>query len=165
MEYHITLKSGSRVVNVHDGLLYALKRFKGSLNQMLTALNKHLHLNIIRNQLALCLLYTSSLFAPDQDKVRLIGRRYGGYWRYTNMVDFCYLVNCYYPPRKLLDEMKANFDSLMCQYPSGMYVNSLLAARNFSLRQEQIVVGNGAAELIKSLTERMSCLLYTSRCV
>ena len=97
-----------------------------------------------------------SLFAPDQDKVRLIGRRYGGYWRYTNMVDFCYLVNCYYPPRKLLDEMKANFDSLMCQYPSGMYVNSLLAARNFSLRQEQIVVGNGAAELIKSLTERMS---------
>lgn len=36
-----------------------------------------------------------------------------------------------------------------------MAVNSLLAARNFSLRQDQIVVGNGAAELIKALMERV----------
>ena len=36
--------------------------------------------------------------------------------------------------------------------PSGMAVNSLLAARNLPpLGQDQIVVGNGAAELIKAL--------------
>lgn len=95
-----------------------------------------------------------SMFAPEAERTRLIQRRFGGYWRYPRMVDFCYLINCYYPPKKLLDEMKANFDALVCQYPSGMYVNSLLAARNFSLRQEQVVVGNGAAELIKALLER-----------
>ena len=72
------------------------------------------------------------------------------------MVDFCYLINCYYPPKKMLEEMKANFDSLVCQYPSGMYVNSLLAARNFGLRQDQIVPGNGAAELIKIILEHTS---------
>ncbi len=97
-----------------------------------------------------------SMFASDNEKVGLIQRRYGGYWRYPKMVDFCYLINCYYPPKKMLEEMKANFDALVCQYPSGMYVNSLLAARNFSLRQEQIVVGNGAAELIKALMEHMT---------
>ena len=96
-----------------------------------------------------------SLFAEDKDRLPLIQRRYGGYWRYPKMLDFCYLVNCYYPPKKMLEEMKANFDSLVCQYPSGMYVNSLLAGRNFGVCQDQIVPGNGAAELIKLLVEKM----------
>jgi histidinol-phosphate/aromatic aminotransferase/cobyric acid decarboxylase-like protein/choline kinase len=104
-----------------------------------------------------------SMFADEEEKVGLIQRRYGGYWRYPKMLDFCYLVNCYYPPKKMLDEMKANFDVLACQYPSGMYVNSLLAARNFSLRQEQIVVGNGAAELIKALMEQLGGTLGVIR--
>ena len=49
------------------------------------------------------------------------------------------------------DELRANFDTLLTQYPSGMRVNSLLAAKNFGVHQENILVGNGAAELIKSL--------------
>lgn len=97
-----------------------------------------------------------SMFAPDEQKTPLIQKRFGGYWRYPKMLDFCYLVNCYYPPEKMMEEMKANFDALVCQYPSGMYVNSLLAARNFSLRSDQIVVGNGAAELIKALLEQLT---------
>ena len=48
-----------------------------------------------------------SLFAPEKEKTALIHRRFGGYWRYPKMLDFCYLVNCYYPPRKMLDEIKA----------------------------------------------------------
>ena len=51
------------------------------------------------------------------------------------------------------DELKANFNALLTEYPSGMRVNSLLAAKNFGVRQENILVGNGAAELIKSLME------------
>lgn len=92
-----------------------------------------------------------SMFAPEKERTALISRRFGGYWRYPGMLDFCYLVNSYYPPKKMLDEIRSNFDVLIRQYPSGMYVNSLLAARNFSLRQDQILVGNGAAELIKAL--------------
>ena len=93
-----------------------------------------------------------SLFATDPDeKASLIQGRYGGYWRYPKMKDFCYLVNPYFPPRKMLDEIKANFDILISEYPSGMRVNSLLAAKNFGVHKENIIVGNGAAELIKSL--------------
>lgn len=97
-----------------------------------------------------------SIFSPDDDeRVRLLQSRYGGYWRYPKLLDFCYLVNPYFPPTKMKDELRANFDTLLTEYPSGMRVNSLLAAKNFGVHQENILVGNGAAELIKSLMERM----------
>lgn len=93
-----------------------------------------------------------SIFSPDEDeRVKLLQGRYGGYWRYPKLLDFCYLVNPYFPPEKMKDELRANFDTLLTEYPSGMRVNSLLAAKNFSVHQENILVGNGAAELIKSL--------------
>lgn len=99
----------------------------------------------------------TSIFTPDEDeKVALLQGRYGGYWRYPKLLDFCYLVNPYFPPQKMVDEIKANFDTLLRDYPSGMRVNSLLAAKNFGVHQENILVGNGAAELIKSLMERIS---------
>lgn len=95
-----------------------------------------------------------SLFAPsDEERLTRIQSRYGGYWRYPKLLDFCYLVNPYYPSNKMKKEMIANFDSLLTQYPSGMYVNSLLASRNFGVKQDYIAVGNGAAELIKSVME------------
>lgn len=99
----------------------------------------------------------TTLFAANEDlRVELMQSRFGGYWRYPNLLDFCYLVNPYFPPQKLLDELKANFDTLVTQYPSGMKVNSLLAAKNFGVLQEHIVVGNGAAELIKAVVEPMT---------
>lgn len=93
-----------------------------------------------------------SIFTPDDDeRVKLLQGRYGGYWRYPKLIDFCYLVNPYFPPEKMKDEIRASFDTLLTEYPSGMRVNSLLAAKNFGVHQENIIVGNGAAELIKSL--------------
>lgn len=98
----------------------------------------------------------TSMFAPDPDeRVGLLQARYGGYWRYQRLLDFCYLVNPYFPPQKLIDEIKASFETLLTQYPSGMRVNSLLAAKNFGVPIENILVGNGAAELIKALMEHL----------
>lgn len=94
----------------------------------------------------------STLFASSsKQKTTLLQKRYGGYWRYPRMLDFCYLVNPFFPPQRLKDEIKASFDELLTQYPSGLAVNSLLASKNFGIKQSNIVVGNGAAELIKEL--------------
>ncbi|MBP5262388.1 MAG: aminotransferase class I/II-fold pyridoxal phosphate-dependent enzyme [Clostridiales bacterium] len=98
-----------------------------------------------------------SLFTTDDDdRVRRLQGRYGGYWRYPHLLDFCYLVNPYFPPAKLVEEMKASFGTLLTEYPSGMRVNSLLAGKNFGVHTENIIIGNGAAELIKSLMENIS---------
>lgn len=102
----------------------------------------------------------SGMFAPtDDEHYKAISSRYGGYWRYPQMLDFCYLVNPYFPPQRMIDEIKASFEALMREYPSGMRVNSLLASKNFGVKQDFIVVGNGAAELIKALMENWTGIL------
>ena len=94
-----------------------------------------------------------AIFADDQDVLRKYYGRYGGFWRFPQMLDFCYLVNPFFPSKRMKDELRSNFDTLLTEYPSGMMVNSPLAGKYFGIRQDYVVVGNGAAELIKSLME------------
>ena len=94
-----------------------------------------------------------ALFADEQDVLRKYYGRYGGFWRFPQMLDFCYLVNPYFPSRRMKDELRANFDTLLTEYPSGMKVNTLIASKCFGVSEPYIVPGNGAAELIKVLME------------
>lgn len=92
-----------------------------------------------------------SIFSSEDEKLKKLQVRYGGYWRYPKLKDFCYLVNPYFPPKKMVDELKMNFETLLTQYPSGLKVNNLLASKYFNIKEEYILVGNGAAELIKAV--------------
>lgn len=94
-----------------------------------------------------------TIFADDVEKLNRLQHSYGGYWRYPYLLDFCYLVNPYFPRQRMIEEIKANFEPLLRNYPSGMAVNSMLAAKYFGLREENVCIGNGAAELIKSVIE------------
>lgn len=96
-----------------------------------------------------------SLFAEENDKFKKYEQRYGGYWRYPELLDFCYLVNPFYPNKKLISEMKSNFENLLKDYPSGLEVNNILAANFFGIKKEFICIGNGAAELIKILMDQI----------
>jgi len=86
-----------------------------------------------------------------KEKLSLIQKRYGGYWRFPEIKDFCYLVNPYFPPHKMQEEMKAYFYDLLSQYPSGLNTQNLLAGKMFGVEAENIIVGNGAAEIIKGV--------------
>ena len=94
-----------------------------------------------------------ALFADDKDVIRKYYGRYGGFWRFPQMLDFCYLVNPYFPSKRMKDELRSNFDTLLTEYPSGMKVNTLIASKCFGVSEQYIVPGNGAAELIKVLME------------
>jgi len=94
-----------------------------------------------------------ALFADEKDILRKYYGRYGGFWRFPQMLDFCYLVNPYFPSRRMKDELRANFDTLLTEYPSGMKVNTLIASKCFGVSEQYVVPGNGAAELIKVLME------------
>lgn len=95
----------------------------------------------------------SAIFSEHETKYGEYHKRYGGYWRFPSLLDFCYLVNPFFPPKRMMDEIKSNFDTLLTEYPSGQWVNSLLAAKYFGISQDYVIVGNGAAELIKSFAE------------
>ena len=92
-------------------------------------------------------------FKTGSEKLHSLQKRYGGYWRFPQLKDFCYLVNPYFPPEKLINEMTASFGTLLRQYPSGAAQQSLLASKIFNVLPEHIAVGNGAAELIASLAK------------
>ena len=92
------------------------------------------------------------LFADPEDRYRLLSQRYGGYWRFDELKDFCYLVNPFFPPVALLNELKYSLGKLMHSYPSGEKVQAMLGAKLFGVPENHIVVGNGAAELIEKLT-------------
>ena len=94
-----------------------------------------------------------AIFADDQDVLRKYYGRYGGFWRFPQMLDFCYLVNPFFPSKRMKDELRNNFDTLLTEYPSGMKVNTLIASKCFGVSEPYIVPGNGAAELIKILME------------
>lgn len=69
-----------------------------------------------------------TIFA-EQDQLQRYQKRYGGYWRFPKLKDFCYLVNPYFPPQKMCEELQANFNVLLREYPSGMGVNTLVMAK------------------------------------
>lgn len=90
-----------------------------------------------------------NLFCVDlTEKYRRLCARYGGFWRFPKLLDYCYLVNPYFPTDRMLQEIKSNAEVLVRNYPSGMAEQVLLISKNFNVAQEYVVVGNGAAELI-----------------
>jgi histidinol-phosphate/aromatic aminotransferase/cobyric acid decarboxylase-like protein/choline kinase len=94
-----------------------------------------------------------TLFAEEQYELESYYQRFGGFWRFPFLLDFCYLVNPYFPSPQMLHEMGDSFPSILTQYPSGQGIMQSLAANIFHTSPAQIVVGNGAAELIKSLQQ------------
>ena len=97
----------------------------------------------------------NTLFAPEEDRLYAYELHFGGYWRYGNLRDFCYLVNPYFPPRKMLDQMMYFYPTLLTQYPSGMRTQKLLAGKMFGVKPDYLLAGNGAAELINTLGRTM----------
>lgn len=98
----------------------------------------------------------NTMFATDEERLRAYECHFGGYWRFGGLKDFCYLVNPYFPPKKMVDQMTWFYPTLLTQYPSGMYVQKLLAGKMFGVKEDYLLVGNGAAELINTLGRTMS---------
>lgn len=86
---------------------------------------------------------------------RGIASRFGGFWRYPEMKDYCFLVNPYFPTDDMVGEMDKMFKTLLTSYPSGMRFNARYAANMFGVQPEYIVPGNGASELIKCFMEEV----------
>lgn len=95
------------------------------------------------------------IFSEPKERYKLLSQRYGGYWRFDHLKDFCYLVNPFFPPKSLSNELKFSMNHLVQSYPSGEKVQAMLAAKMFNIPVTHIVLGNGAAELIEIITKSL----------
>ncbi len=93
----------------------------------------------------------TALFSKGEEKLRHMQNKYGGYWRYDGLLDYCYLVNPYFPSHKMTEKMISEYDTLLRQYPSGLNTQNLNAGRMFGVDANKLLVGNGAAEIINVL--------------
>lgn len=75
---------------------------------------------------------------------------YGSYWRY-GFVDHSYLYNMHFPPPAMLEGFGDDLREIVVNYPVGQAELARLVADWTGASAEQLVVGNGAAELIKIL--------------
>lgn len=90
-------------------------------------------------------------FTLSKDKFSLISKLYGGYWRH-DFLDFCYLSNQYFPDGKFYSELADSMPKLLSNYPSGQSKLCKILARWYeedSFNHENIIIGNGASELIR----------------
>ena len=91
------------------------------------------------------------MFSEGKEKYDAVISKFGGYWRYNKMLDFCYLVNPYFPPKAMVEKLQNEYSVLLAQYPSGLNMQNMNAERMFNVDQSNLLVGNGAAELINAL--------------
>lgn len=91
----------------------------------------------------------------QEQKYEFIAGQHGGYWRH-GFVDHAYLYNLYFPPDALLDYFGNHLRELVLNYPVAQDVLAGLVGTLIGQPSQRIVVGNGAAELIKAISGNLS---------
>ena len=89
----------------------------------------------------------------QSQEVSHLSSLYGGYWN-KNVLDFCYMTNRYFPPRRMIEDLQARLPELIGSYPSTNWFLSSLLAEQVGLSHNELVVGNGASELINAVVSR-----------
>ncbi len=101
---------------------------------------------------------SQSDYATQSEKYEFISGQHGGYYRH-NFIDHAYLYNLYFPPEAVFTNFKNQIHDLVLNYPVAQDVLAGLIGRIIDQPTEKIVVGNGAAELIKIVSGHISCKL------
>ncbi|MEH6467317.1 MAG: histidinol-phosphate transaminase [Porticoccus sp.] len=98
---------------------------------------------------------------PDQDRsareqqYQELATAHGGYWRY-GFVDHAYLYNLHFPPARFYELLKSQIKELVLNYPVAQGQLAQWVGDLIDQPAERIVVGNGAAELIKIVSGQVA---------
>jgi histidinol-phosphate/aromatic aminotransferase/cobyric acid decarboxylase-like protein/choline kinase len=104
------------------------------------------------------------LFYSPEQRYEHVSAAHGGYWRF-GFTDHAYLYNAYYPLKTVFTHFQNHMRDLVLNYPPGQSEVALRVATLIDQLPSRIVVGNGAAELIKIIAAhfpgRMICPVPT----
>lgn len=90
-------------------------------------------------------------YNTQEEKYEYISKQHGGYYRH-NFTDHAYLYNLYFPPKEIFNHLKDNIYNLVLNYPMAQDALAELIGDIIDQPAKKIVVGNGAAEIIKILS-------------
>ncbi len=90
-------------------------------------------------------------YKTQTEKYEFISGQHGGYYRH-NFIDHAYLYNLYFPPKAVFTNFKNKIHDLVLNYPIAQDALAGLIGDIIQQPSERIVVGNGAAELIKIIS-------------
>ncbi|MCK5039577.1 MAG: aminotransferase class I/II-fold pyridoxal phosphate-dependent enzyme [Candidatus Aenigmarchaeota archaeon] len=101
-------------------------------------------------------LEKASMMFSKNEYLENIENRYGGYWNY-DFVDFCYLYNLYFPNKELYESLQNKLPKLINYYPSTQVEIAKLLSGWFKddFEHTDLIVGNGASELIRLINLRL----------
>ncbi|MDL1968237.1 MAG: aminotransferase class I/II-fold pyridoxal phosphate-dependent enzyme [Deltaproteobacteria bacterium] len=94
-------------------------------------------------------------YKTQSEKYEFISGQHGGYYRH-NFIDHAYLYNLYFPPEAIFTNLKDQIHDLVLNYPMAQNALAGLIGKLIDQPAERIVVGNGAAELIKIVSGHIS---------
>ncbi len=96
-----------------------------------------------------------NMYKTQAEKYEYISKQYGGYYRH-HFTDHAYLYNLYFPPEGFFTNLKENIHDLVQNYPVAQKELAGLVGEVLEQASERIVVGNGAAEIIKILSGHLA---------
>ena len=94
-------------------------------------------------------------YKTQSEKYEFISGQHGGYYRH-NFIDHAYLYNLYFPPEAVFTNLKEQIHDIVLNYPMAQNALAGLIGKLIDQPAERIVVGNGAAELIKIVSGHIS---------
>ncbi|MCF6333722.1 MAG: histidinol-phosphate aminotransferase family protein [Draconibacterium sp.] len=94
-------------------------------------------------------------YNTQADKYEYVSKQHGGYYRH-NFTDHAYLYNLYFPPKAVFTHLKDNIEDLVLNYPVAQDALAELIGNLIQQPADRIVVGNGAAEIIKILSGHLA---------
>ncbi len=87
-------------------------------------------------------------YSTAQERYDFVSSQHGGYWRH-DFIDHNYLYNLYFPPEEFFTHLSRQIHQLVLNYPIAQKDLAGLVGDLIDQPSERVVVGNGAAELIK----------------
>ncbi len=94
-------------------------------------------------------------YKTQTEKYEFISKQHGGYYRH-NFTDHAYLYNLYFPPEAVFATLKDNIHDLVLNYPMAQNALAELVSKIIDQPAERIIVGNGAAEIIKIISGHLA---------
>jgi threonine-phosphate decarboxylase len=94
-------------------------------------------------------------YETQTQKYEFITGQHGGYYRH-GFIDHAYLYNLYFPPETIFASFKNQLHDIVLNYPVAQDALAGFVGELVSQPAERLVVGNGAAELIKIVSGHLA---------